>query len=734
MPHPNSFRRLLSRVLIVTSLTFSVWSAPPVHAAQTVMIGEVAWAGSSASLADEWIELWNPGDADMPLQGYSLVGAGANPIFFPDDGVIPAHGTYLVANNADVDAKSALATAPQMVTTTVSLSNSMFSMALLDQNGAEVDRAGDGSAPPAGSSGDVKTTMVRDGESWTSATSSLGFDEGRTDLGTPGFCDGCTEEESVEEQVVEAPPVEEDAPAATSTDSVVEPETAASSTEPVLEIDIAASSTEPVIETAAPIEAAIVAAAAPATPPPARAPLPPRYDLLRLNELMPQPDGESEWIEVTTLDPDISVSLASVQIHDATGKIATFASGTLDGTMPYVRIFLASSRLNNDGDTVALHDPNGNLLHSFTYASSKKGEAWARSPDGTGTWQLTLDPTPGGPNRIRLAPPPVIVRTPEPPIIPPAPVEEIEPPDPVIERAMSVATEHVVERPAPVPTVKPKPIPKPKTPAAPKQTPKPAAKKPAAPKPKKTVIAQPITFDMTQQDSNAGVRVSLQGTVASAPGLLTGHGFILQSADGRGLLVRVPTSQKLPDLGDAVVVDGTLVFSDAGVPSLKLNKNDRWSVSAGTVTAESPRVVDLVVPGAEDAWSLVHVTGTVTGVKGSTVMLNLEDADIAVSIRPVTKFRTARLAVGDVLRVRGLLDLTLQEPRILPRTADDIVLVQHAPPKPAETPMRALPGWIPFGAAGVAIAGTEGAKRLRNRQKQRALEKILQTELNSPNE
>lgn len=714
MTHHEPLRRLVSRILIVTFLASPIFRVLPVRAAPTIALGEVAWAGSSASLADEWIELWNLGDADASLQGYSLAGAGADTIFFPDDAVIPAHGTYLVANYGDGDAKSALAVTPQTVTTTVSLSNAALLVTLFDQTGTEIDHAGDGGAPPAGSSGEIKATMIRDGENWMNATSSRGFDDGRIDMGTPGICDGCLEE-PMEEPIVETPP------------PIVEE--VATSTEPVPEIDITTSTTaaEPIIETAATIEPVVVIAAATVPPPPPPPPAPPRYDLLRLNEVMPQPDGESEWIEVMTLNPDIAVSLKDVRLHDATGKIFTFASGTLDGTTSFVRIFLASSRLNNDGDTVALHDPDGNLLHAFTYTFSKKGEAWAKNPIGDGAWQSTLDPTPGEPNRIRLAPPPPVVNAPPPATVQTITVETGEPPEPLVEHAATVSVEPVDETPAPLPapTIQKTTATKTKK-AAPKQKPKPTVKKP-------TASSQPMTFDMTQQDSNAGIRVSLRGTVASPPGLLTGHGFVLMSADGRGLLIRVPTSKKLPDMGDTVVVDGTLVFSDNGTPSLKLNKNDGWSASTGTAAAEAPRIVDLVVPGAEDAWSLVQVTGTVTGVKGSVVTLNLEDADIAIAIRPVTKFRTARLAVGDVVRVRGLLDLTLQEPRILPRVSDDIELIRHAAPKTAETP-RALPGWTPFGAAGIAIAGTEGAKRLRQKQKQRALEKILQTGLNGPNE
>lgn len=218
-----SLRRFIRRLVIcarralaVTMVTAVLWWRWPIPlgplpavasfdeaqatAAPAVIIEEIAWAGSSVSIADEWIELANLGEATATVAGWALRGAGESgrTIFLPPDAVIAPRSVYLVANYADEDAKSALAVSVDLATTTVSLSNSALGLELVDENGATMDRAGDGSAPGAGSSS-PKTAMLRvsstsNGElapSWTNATASQNFDASVADLGSPGVCDLC---------------------------------------------------------------------------------------------------------------------------------------------------------------------------------------------------------------------------------------------------------------------------------------------------------------------------------------------------------------------------------------------------------------------------------------------------------------------------------------------------------------------------------------------------------------
>jgi len=809
MPHSDSFRRLVTRALVPLLALISPFShIPSAHAAQPIVIGEVAWAGSSASLADEWVEVWNLGDTDLPLAGYSLRGASDKLIFFGNDAVIPAHGTYLVSNYGDSDVKSALGVSVQMVTSSISLSNSALQITLND-GVSDIDVAGDGKTPLAGSSGATKSTMLRNGDAWISATTSQNFDPGRTDLGTPGICDGCSSiVQEVEEPLVEQPPVQEPV-----TDPVVETPTSASDQpiieeqpvqEPVID-DVGApvvntSSTEPVLETppiveptedapsediavvdeqppapeseenapapvieeptmeetssadaatssAAEADTATEAASTSASPVVTAAeivsvsatPLPPMYQNLRLNEIMPQPDGEQEWIEVTSIDTGTPVPLEGVMLYDATGKIATFATGTIDLTTPFVRVQLSSSRLNNDGDTVTLRDPSQNTLDGFLYTFSEKGHPWIRVPDAEGTWQKTLQATPNAANVLLQSEPEQNELQ-----------EEI--PAPVVTAPMSMPTEPIatasasslgiqssahVLPPAPILThegVMAKTAKTPKAAAAPKTT---TAKTKTTTKTStaKAKAAAPaptlITHDMAHLESNAGIAVVLEGVVGSPPGLLSGHYFILLSPDGRGLKVHVPTSKKLPPMDAVVRVAGVLNFNDQGIPTLGMRKTDILeTVAEHASRLPNPRIVDLTAPGLEDAWSLVQVTGTVIGVKGSIVTLDVGETEIDVTIKSQLGYRTARIATGDTLRVRGLLDSSTDIPKLVPRTVEDIEILGHAPALAAgKTAETSLPGWTPFGAAAGAILGTEGFKQLRERQKQRTLERMLKTGL-----
>ncbi|MFH1077722.1 MAG: lamin tail domain-containing protein [Patescibacteria group bacterium] len=738
MPQRGHFRRLVGRALIVAVGIIPLLHPLQARSASPLVIGEVAWAGSSLSLADEWVELWNLGDTDVPLAGYSLVGASAEPIALPSDAVIPARGVYLVSNYPADDPRSALAATPQLVTTAVSLSNSALSITLIDPNDTELDRAGDGGTPPAGATGDMKATMVRDGDMWTTATSSIGFDAGAPDLGTPGMCDGC-------DAVVDDPPVGVDTPPtdviASSTEPIPTEDSYATTSldvPPTDTTDVASSTgdvfpvttTEPIPTSATTTVEVVIETATNTTTnnPTSTQVVPtvetsPRYDLLRLNEVQAQPDGEGEWIEITSLDLSMPIPLVGVQIHDATGRIFTFASGTIDLTTPFVRAGLASSRLNNGGDTISLHDPDGNAVDTLVYEGSEKGFPWARDEDAVGAWRLTQIPTPGEPNVI-------------------ADLEDDEESsietdeNPPITTFASVVKVPQASATVSLPVSAPMSTPRNAPPATETKVKATVAKSTSAKVTKTTAKTAtsttlqptPITIAMTTNDTYRGIRVTLQGTVGSPSGLLTGHGFVLLAPDGRGLLVRVPTAKKLPALGEMVQVTGTLQFDDLDTPSLKLGTKDGWTVLTGLSIQVTTRTVDLLAPGDEDRWSLVAATGDVVRIQSGNVTIRVDGSDVVVAIKKAVDYRASRLTAGDTIRVTGLLDLSQDTPRIVPRTAEEIELVGHAAPASVASAVKdALPGWTPFGAAGLAIAGTEGVKQLRERRKRKSLERMLET-------
>jgi hypothetical protein len=900
---------LVSSTLILSPLPTLPFNIPEARAASPIAIGEVAWAGSALSDADEWLEIWNLGDQNISLAGYALTGANKQPIYFPDDAALPAQGAYLVANYASDNEKSTLAVEPQLVTSTLSLSNTALRLALLDPNGVEIDVAGDGAAPLAGHSGDIKASMFRNGDAWATSTASFNFDPAASESGTPGLVDyflpAPKNSEPLPVEVVlpvEEPPVES---ASSTVESVPSSEPQApynlvrlnelmpdpdgesewievATLDPSIAVSLDGMQihdavgkiytfTTGTLDVATPFVRVSLTSArlnnggdtvslrdpagnlvdefvyadseknqtwsrypditgdwslTEATPDAANLPpgtivevtpevivaeevavsstanvsevaaststeqtsneSQPRFDLVKLNEIMANPDGESEWIEVVTLDSNIAVPLDGLQIHDAVGKIYTFSTGTLDVATPFARVFLSSARLNNGGDTVSLRDSNGNLLDELIYDGSEKNQSWSRYPDKTGSWSLT-EATPDASNLpagtvtevvpevaatstaivaetttstvvAETATPaptssssPVVPASSSTPTVPAASTAPVTTTVPSAPSSSSVPVVPVAPSTATVATPKATTV---KTPAAPNTTTaetkkigttstatKSTTTKTTTPKTTtaktttvKTSAAQnlpiPITMDMTHVEDNAGIRVSLTGIIGSQPGLMTGHRFILLSPEGRGLLIKVPTALKLPDAGQTIEVTGKLSFDDLGAPSLSFGKTDGWQKTENQNSTVALRNVNLAAPSMEDAWSLVSTQGTVVSVRTSTFTLALNSGEIDVAIRKVVDYRTSRISVGDVMQITGLLDMSQDVPRIIPRSADEITLIKHAEiVQPAAT-KPTLPGWTPFGAAGLAVAGTEGVKRFRLFRRRRNLEKVLETDIN----
>ncbi|MGB2772595.1 MAG: lamin tail domain-containing protein, partial [Anaerolineae bacterium] len=72
----------------------------PNNNALTVVINEVAWAGTAASFADQWIELYNTRNYAIDLAGWTLRGSGNVPLIALT-GTIAANGYYLLERDDD---------------------------------------------------------------------------------------------------------------------------------------------------------------------------------------------------------------------------------------------------------------------------------------------------------------------------------------------------------------------------------------------------------------------------------------------------------------------------------------------------------------------------------------------------------------------------------------------------------------------------------------------------------
>lgn len=120
-------------------------SPSPTPVMGSVLINEIAWAGTLASANDEWIELHNPGEAGIIIQDWTLSDGGDINITL--NGALPAGGFVLLERTDD----TTIADLPANQIYTGNLNNTGESLWLRDGNGSLIDSANPaGGAWPAG--------------------------------------------------------------------------------------------------------------------------------------------------------------------------------------------------------------------------------------------------------------------------------------------------------------------------------------------------------------------------------------------------------------------------------------------------------------------------------------------------------------------------------------------------------------------------------------------------------
>jgi len=172
-----------------------------------VIINEVAWAGSSVSSADEWIELKNTTDTVIDLSGWQITkldsaGQEVLMIELPSDNLVLLPKDYfLIANNSQdhifSGGESVLHIDPDYITSAVSLSDTTLKISLYvsdwNNGGQLVDVAGNGTKPfyPGDSSTKIsmeRNAMYKSGDiqsSWHEANTTTNLDTDVPDKGTP---------------------------------------------------------------------------------------------------------------------------------------------------------------------------------------------------------------------------------------------------------------------------------------------------------------------------------------------------------------------------------------------------------------------------------------------------------------------------------------------------------------------------------------------------------------------
>ncbi len=777
-------RQMIKRILtlIATTLLSLAWiSASPMRASAEevimsslpdpmphVLIEEVAWAGSSASLADEWIELANIGDATATIGGWSLRGAGEGnrTIFLPSDAEIRPGGTYLIANYPERDSRSAVSSTIAVATTTISLSNAALGIELRDAAGMTMDRAGNGGAPFAGTSGSTFASMIRASstaigdaaEGWTTATTSHGFKEGVLDAGTPGFCDTCTiasndlmsheDPETVVDDILSPQDDPNDPLCRETTGTADASETICheSDAEADLIDDVATStisettSTDTVLDSTTSTDD-IVNDEATSTPSETDVDPPPPLTVA-LNEIVSNPDSGDEWIELT-LPLSATGTDRTLLLYDGQGKITTIPTGTPVTASGFLVITLPSPKLNNSGDEVSLRDPTGAILERVVFGALAKGTSWAKDvSDADDVWRTTTALTLGAPNFFPI-PIPVTVT----PITSPAVIIITPPTTTVATTTTKKGTSTKTTTPKkstpskisatttlqiPTTTSTKKTVTK-KTTASTTAT-KSLATAPAKKTTSKTTAAKPIiplSFDAMFDNPSDSIRARITGITGSVAKLFgSTNAFVLLSEDGRGLIVYLPKHLHVPQLGSTVRLTGTLKVTAKG-PELHMGTHDVW-ISLATSTPPVTRDVDFLALAEEDGWSLTTVEGVVRTINLTSFAIDADDGTpIIINTPAIIGFRTKRLAKGDRIRAIGFADPRKATPTLLARNGEEITILDHAkgtvtPPASASatTTGGQVPGWAPFGAAGGAIVATGAGKRLKEILQKKKLKMI----------
>lgn len=187
------------RLFCTVSLVVLAANSTNILANGSVVINELMWPGSTLSTADEWIELRNMTDQAIDLTGWQITKLNNDVEAFMLEitaGTLPANGYYLISNFSADD--SQVSVEPDFVSTSVSLSNSKLQIKLYDGpwdgSGNLIDTADDGVGAPAAGDNTNKYSMMRidppgDGtveSNWKTADLASGWDDGATEMGTPG--------------------------------------------------------------------------------------------------------------------------------------------------------------------------------------------------------------------------------------------------------------------------------------------------------------------------------------------------------------------------------------------------------------------------------------------------------------------------------------------------------------------------------------------------------------------
>lgn len=426
--------------LTIFACTFATLSPVRAHATSyaPIIISEINWAGSTLSTADEWIEIANTTQEaiDISLWTISGISSSGSVITLPENTSLEGHATYLIANYTMGDAKSALLTLPNYVTTAVSIPNTALAIELFNAQGEIVDSYIDTGSPDAGGTS-PHASAEKNLATGTWETAQTHVNLLAEHFGTPGNVsfpeenivpeqsEGQEESISLPEEIPSLPLEESSDPLVIiAPEEIPTEETTPEASSNVPEESVSPiASDEEIITLIEPVQSEIVTSVvpdiqedlpseevlqhetstevssestsqintdAPVSPTPTIVTL--NYQMLRVNEFVSSPSDSEEWIEFYN-DGDNALDLAFVSVRDASNKVTS-----LEGTIAVHDYFVLSNplgKLNNTSDSLTVTLSDGQTLFSLSYGNEqfpapKKGFSAGYCSDG---WHTDLAPS-----------------------------------------------------------------------------------------------------------------------------------------------------------------------------------------------------------------------------------------------------------------------------------------------------------------------------------------------------
>lgn len=132
----------------------------PAYSTNDIVINELFWSGSTASTADEWVELYNSTANTINLTGWTLEGAGSGSEAIELSGSLDSGNYFLLSNYVSSSSAIADSIDSTQVDSSLNLNNSGEQLVLKDLHGNTIDLTPVGSWA-AGENGSNKVSMQR---------------------------------------------------------------------------------------------------------------------------------------------------------------------------------------------------------------------------------------------------------------------------------------------------------------------------------------------------------------------------------------------------------------------------------------------------------------------------------------------------------------------------------------------------------------------------------------------